>query len=126
MSRFDDQGAQLVRELQAWLWEAAADEIAAPAAVQNWLHHAPRSEIARARGYVKPNPRDDVAMHEAGMSHRGCPDWCEDGCRCFIAPPCSHCTDHEPPDRCGCPAYQLADTGQHGPACTSPRTGMAA
>ena len=66
--------------------------------IQHWLYFSPPEEIRQVRGYVEPNPCNDMAMHESGRAHSQCPDWCE-GCSCPIGrAPCGHCTDHYPLD----------------------------
>jgi hypothetical protein len=124
MPRLDEMAAALVREAETFLSDQNADEAAARIAVVEWLHVAPCEEIRRLRGYVKPNPRNDVAMFEDGRAHSRCPIDCE-GCTCFCAPPCSHCVEHEPAAACGCPFYTLEDTGEHGPECRRPAQGGA-
>lgn len=95
MSRINDMASALARETEAFLVDAMVDTRDLPAELRNWLDTTPPKEIQKLAGYVKPNPRNRVAMFLAGFAHDDCPDDCE-GCRCFLAPPCTHCVDHAP------------------------------
>jgi hypothetical protein len=95
VSRIDDMAAALVREAELSLIDAMVDVRDLPGELRNWLDTTPGKDLQRIAGYVKPNPRNAVAMFLAGKAHDECPDWCE-GCRCFLAPPCTHCVKHAP------------------------------